>query len=78
MIKVKVCCGTSCYIMGASELIEMDMNKFKSVELEGTTCMNLCQDIDKRPPYIKINGKVYSEVTPKKLTELLEGEFYDL
>lgn len=72
MIKVKICCGTSCYIMGSSELISLDLSKFKDVEIEGTTCMNLCKDIKKRPPYVVVNDELYSQVTPEKLISILE------
>lgn len=72
MIKVKVCCGTSCYIMGSSDLIVMDLSRHENVELEGTTCMNLCKNSEKRPPYVTINGVLHAQVTPTKLLELIE------
>ena len=72
MIKVKICCGTSCYIMGSSELISMKFGN--NVEVEGTTCMDLCKDSDQRPPYVTINGVLYSQVTPAKLIALIEEE----
>lgn len=72
MIKIKVCCGTSCYIMGASELISMDFSNNRNIELEGTTCMDLCKDSKKRPPYVTINGVCHSQVTPNKLLKLIE------
>lgn len=72
MLKVKVCCGTSCYIMGSSELINQDIYNGLEVDIEGSTCMNLCKDGDKRPPYVAIEGKVYSRVTPDSLKELIK------
>ncbi len=72
MIKVKICCGTSCYIMGSSELISMDVLKQQSIDLQGSTCMNLCKEGDKRPPYITIDDETYSQVTPDKLNKLIE------
>ncbi|MGL1891249.1 MAG: hypothetical protein OCD02_06445 [Spirochaetaceae bacterium] len=72
MTKVKICCGTSCYIMGSSDLIVMDLSCYINVEIEGTTCMNLCKDHEKRPPYVNINGVLHAQVTPTKLLELIE------
>ncbi len=72
MIKVKVCCGTSCYIMGSSELISTDFYDLTKVEVEGSTCMNLCKESNKRPPYVSVDGEVYSRVTPESLKKIIE------
>ncbi len=72
MIKVKVCCGTSCYIMGACDLIDSRFKDDSRVQIEGSTCMNLCKSGDKRPPYIKINSTEYSQVTLKQFESLIE------
>ncbi|MBN2618761.1 MAG: NAD(P)H-dependent oxidoreductase subunit E [Spirochaetales bacterium] len=71
MIKIEICCGTNCYIMGSCELVTMNFNKNKGVELVGSTCLGLCKDSVKRPPYVRINNKVYSEVTPEKLQQIV-------
>ena len=72
MVKIKICCGTSCYIMGASELITLDNYNKNLVEVEGCTCMNLCKDGDKRPPYVTVDGMVYSSVTPDVFNNILK------
>lgn len=72
MIKVKVCCGTSCYIMGSSELISTDCYDLTQVDIEGSTCMNLCKESSKRPPYVLVDGEVYSRVTPESLKEIIK------
>ncbi len=72
MVKVKVCCGTSCYIMGSSELISMGLDSCDGVDFEGSTCMNLCKDNEKRPPYVSINDEIYSQVTSDQLKKLVE------
>lgn len=72
MLKVKVCCGTSCYIMGASELINSDISRNPHVEIQGSTCLNFCKDGDKRPPYVTINDKVYSQVTLSRFESLIK------
>lgn len=72
MLKVKVCCGTSCYIMGASELINSDVGSDPGVEIQGSTCLNFCKDGNKRPPYVTINNEVYSQVTLSRFESLIK------
>ncbi len=72
MVNVKVCCGTSCYIMGSSELISMDVLELDGVDFQGSTCMNLCKNGLKRPPYVSVNGETYSQVTPDRLSKIIE------
>lgn len=72
MIKVRICCGTSCYIMGSSELISSSEYDPSLVDFQGSTCMNLCKDSEKRPPFVTIDGEVYSKVTPELLDSLIK------
>lgn len=72
MLEVKVCCGTSCYIMGASELIQSEVCNIPGVKVSGSTCMNLCKIGDQRPPYVKIGYKTYSQVTPSKFETIVK------
>ncbi len=72
MVKIKVCCGTSCYIMGASELIDSSFKDDSRVDIEGSTCMGLCKSGTKRPPYVTINNIVYSQVTLSEFQDLIQ------
>ena len=46
-IKVSICTGTTCYVMGASELLlleELLPEELKDkVEIEGVTCLEKCK-----------------------------------
>lgn len=62
-IKVTICTGTACFVMGASELMLL-MEKLPEdlkdmVELSGSTCMGECKGSKNgRPPYVKIDDEV--------------------
>ncbi len=58
--------------MGSSELISIDSYDESKVEIEGSACMSLCKDGDKRPPYALVNGKVFSRVTPEVIKSIIE------
>lgn len=61
-IKVTICTGTACFVMGASELM-LIMEKLPPelqhrVELSGCTCMGTCKGGKDKPPFVKINDEV--------------------
>lgn len=77
-INVKVCLGTTCFVMGAAhlqELIEIIPKKFgKLVEVSGHPCLGLCS-IDweySRAPYVKVNNDVVFEATVEKVLSEIE------
>lgn len=77
-INVKVCLGTTCFVMGSSnlqELIETVPNKYGDrVEVSGVPCLGLCS-IDweySRAPYVKVNEEVVYEATVEKVLSAIE------
>jgi len=77
-VNVKVCLGTTCFVMGSSnlqELIEMVPNKYgEKVEVLGVPCLGLCS-IDweySRAPYVKVNNDVVYEATVEKVLSAIE------
>jgi NADH:ubiquinone oxidoreductase subunit E len=77
-IKVKVCLGTTCFVMGAAqlqELMELVPKKFGDrVEVTGNPCLGLCS-IDweySRAPYVKIDDDVIVEATVEKVLNAIE------
>lgn len=62
-IRVTICTGTACFVMGASELMLL-MEKLPDelkevVELAGSPCMGECKGSKNgRPPYVKIDDEV--------------------
>lgn len=77
-IDVKVCLGTTCFVMGSSnlqELIETVPSKYgDKVEVLGVPCLGLCS-IDweySRAPYVKVDDDVVYEATVEKVLSAIE------
>lgn len=74
-IKVELCTGTACHLMGTYELKEYIENLPKDlrdqIELSGVTCFQKCG----QGPNVKINGQLHSNVNQNVLNELLEDLF---
>lgn len=83
MIKVEVCCGTACYLLGAAKLMNLEEMLPEEcrgrVEVEAKTCLELCErDNLGGAPYVRFNGsEIMSQATPEKVVarirELVEG-----
>ena len=67
-IKVQICTGTTCFVMGGSEILLLPdalPDEYKDyVELEGFNCMNFCKDSKVgSAPFVRINGKLIPNAT---------------
>lgn len=72
-IQVKVCLGTTCFVMGSSnlqELTELIQKKYgDKVEVAGHPCLGFCSvnwEYSKAP-YVKVDDEVISEATVEKV-----------
>ena len=79
-VKVKVCLGTTCFVMGSSnlqELTEQVSKKYdKDVTVEGSPCLGLCS-VDwefSKAPYVKVNDEIVKEATVEKVLTAIEKE----
>jgi len=77
-IDVKVCLGTTCFVMGSSylqELMELVPNKYgDKVQVTGSPCLGLCS-INweySKAPYVKIDDEVVQEATVDKVIEVID------
>lgn len=77
-INVKVCLGTTCFVMGSSnlqELIETVPAKYgEQVEVFGVPCLGFC-NVDweySRAPYVKVDDEVIHEATVEKVLSVIE------
>ena len=77
-ISVKVCLGTTCFVMGSSNLqtlTELIPQKYgDKVEVAGSPCLGLCS-INweySKAPYVKIDEDVVSEATVEKVLEAID------
>ncbi|MCM1321329.1 MAG: NAD(P)H-dependent oxidoreductase subunit E [Bacteroides sp.] len=78
-IKVSICTGTACFVMGASEIMLLDEwlpeNLKEIVEIEGLTCLEKCRNPEcGKAPFVLINGELMPQASYltviDKITEL--------
>lgn len=67
-IKVSICTGTACFVMGASELMlleeELPPELKDKVEVEGITCFEVCKNAScGKAPFVQINGETVPQAT---------------
>lgn len=68
-VKVEICCGTACYLLGAMSLLELEHQlapELKSrVEIVPKSCLGLCNDDSLGgAPYVRFNDdEVLSNAT---------------
>lgn len=67
-IQIKICLGTTCYVMGASDLqmiSEYIPEEYsEKIEISGSTCLDYCfMENQGKPPFVEIDGEVLSEAT---------------
>jgi len=79
-VEVKVCLGTTCFVMGGSNLQELNeiiTQKYgDKVELNAANCLGLCS-INweySKAPYVKVNEEVVSEATVEKVLEEIDKQ----
>ncbi len=77
-IKVQVCTGTTCFVMGGSNLQELNSiipEKYgDKVEVAASNCLGLCsiQWEYSKAPYVKVDEDVVSEATVEKVLEAID------
>lgn len=76
-IKIIICTGTACFVMGGSELLLLEEHlpeHLKNhVEISGTTCIDYCKDDQNgKSPFVEIDGVVMSEATIPKVIDYIE------
>lgn len=79
-VNVKVCLGTTCFVMGSSnlqELLDLVPKKYgDDVDVSGSPCLGLCS-IDwefSKAPYVKVNNEVIKEATVEKVLAAIDKE----
>ncbi len=77
-IEVKICSGTTCFVMGSSflsELYEIIPQKYGDrVTVKPSLCLGQCSNSDKhsKAPYVKIDEEYISEATIEKVLNILD------
>ena len=73
---IQVCTGSSCFLKGASDVIQefrkelekREANNDVLFELIGSFCQDSCAD----GPVVKVNGELYKHVTVADVPKLIE------
>ncbi len=75
-IKVEICMGTTCYVLGASSLLQVQealpAELASRVEIDGASCLELCKNGQfGKAPFVRVNGETISEATIPKLVQAI-------
>lgn len=78
-ISLELCFGTTCFVMGASKLQEIETlipPQYRNrVEVKAHTCLDLCKNSAyMKAPFVKINGEIISEATVEKVLKAIESK----
>ncbi len=78
-IKLELCFGTTCFVMGASKLQEIENlipPQYKNkVEVKAHTCLDLCKNSKyMKAPFVKVDGEIISEATVEKVIRAIESK----
>lgn len=76
-IKLKICMGTMCYVMGGADLkaiVETLPEEMRSqIEISYSPCLGNCNEAGE-PPYVEVNGKTITCLSKSGLIQILKEE----
>ena len=71
-IKLEICQGTSCHLLGSQELLEavetLPDARREAIELNRVDCLKSCR----QGPNIRLDGEIVSGLTAERLVMVLE------
>lgn len=77
-VDVKICVGTYSYVMGGSDLVNLESNLpeewRKLVRVSGAISIPGCEEGKMKPPFASVNGKVITEANLEKITREIAGQ----
>lgn len=76
-VDVEICFGTTCFVMGGSQLQELESalpEKLKEkVNILPQNCMGLCREEKfNQAPYAKVNGQIVDSATIDKIIDSIK------
>ncbi len=76
-IKLRLCAGTMCYVMGGAQLMEIeDMlseEEKQYLEITLSPCLQRCNGAD-TPPFAELNGQMITGVSKETLLRIIKEE----
>lgn len=78
-IKLDICCGTACYLLGAEKIMaiesELPQQWRDKIEVQAWPCLNLCmQENLEGAPFVKIDGEIIAKATPEKIMDHIRAK----
>ena len=80
-VKIKICCGTSCFVMGAAQIQVLEFappaDIADKIEIEEARCMNYCRNTTakyNRGPFGGLIEEANFEKVVNKVREILNRE----
>lgn len=80
-VKVRICVGTSCFVMGAAQIQSLEFNApadiADQIEIIEERCMNLCKDVKTKynsGPFVFVNDELIEEATYEKVVNKIREE----
>jgi NADH:ubiquinone oxidoreductase subunit E len=76
-VKIVICTGTHCFVMGGSDLLLLEDHVpegiKQNVSIEGSNCLGFCEDRTKgKAPFVEINGVLMEQATIPKILKYLD------
>ncbi|MEG0795472.1 MAG: hypothetical protein RR397_03020 [Odoribacter sp.] len=76
-IKLKLCAGTMCYVMGGAQLMEIEdllsEEEKQYVEITLSPCLQQCKD-QATPPFAEVNGELIVNANKQTLLQIIKEE----
>ncbi len=71
-VKVKICAGTACFVMGAPQVQALEFSAPEDladkIEITEVRCMNHCNKGGyNKGPFVEVNGELIEEATLEKV-----------
>lgn len=76
-VKLKICAGTMCYVMGGAQLLDIadflpDEIK-EHVEISLSPCLKQCEGKE-AAPFVELNGKIIAGLSRESLIKIIKEE----
>ena len=76
-LKLKLCAGTMCYVMGGAQLMgisdSLSEEEKSQIEITFSPCLQQCNE-QKTPPFVELNGKIIEGISKEKLLQIIKEE----
>lgn len=82
-LKVEICFGTTCHILGGGDLLDIEEKLTDDVapfvDISGISCLGFCTEQNfGKAPFVRIDDEVIGDMTEQKLISLITKKVNDL